>query len=58
MEFTERENDLLIEGIIVLINNAERAYGLVNDDAARESIKLHRRELQMLCNKLCNRQEG
>ena len=58
MEFTDRELALLSDGIIRLINDAEHACWMVNDDEAKKYIRLHRGELKELNTKICNYMEG
>ena len=56
MEFTDRELELLSEGIIALIHEA--MYARRNTAELRDAFDNYLRELQRLNTKICNYMEG
>lgn len=58
MEFTERELDLLSDGIMRMIDDALRADTLVASASVRKALRDYMNELRELNTKICNYMEG
>jgi len=54
VKLTKRQLELITDGLLALIENANKAYCLVSsDDASRNAIVHYREELQKLNSQLC-----
>ena len=58
MEFTDRELQLLSDGLLRLMRDATTAQGLVIDADVYEPIVFYTAELRALNTKICNYMEG
>lgn len=53
ISLTDREQTLLSDGVLTMIENAGQAQRLVCDTKSQEAIDIHIKELQALNRKLC-----
>ena len=54
ISLTDREQTLLSDSVLTMIENAGQAKGLVRDTKSQDAIDSYMKELQRLNSKLCN----